>query len=121
MILAVLLLLLVCVGAGINTAKIANSVDGLKEDVRACREAILTEGDTAEIGGELTKDWDRVEDWLHSVIRHDEIDEITMLIERCKSLLDTGNAEEFITESTVLLKLLDHLGQMDQIKPENIL
>ena len=86
---------------------------------------------TAEITGEEEKaldlvraardEWKKHEVFFGTVLRHDEIDDVTQEFARLESYASTEDQDDFRSNCAALLSQLSHLVEMDKATFQNIM
>lgn len=117
-------LIVVIVLAGIINTHMADERLGGIIDMLDMSEAYVDKGDwdTAEqFAMQAMYDWERSQTYLCIISRHSELDEINATVNRTMESLRCRDYTLFKTENTVLVGMLEHIYEMEQLNLENIL
>lgn len=106
-----------------NSAVVSSHVEAWCSAADAAREA-AHRGDLSSAAAHmdaLRADWSSQRTYYHSIMEHDELDNVEELFERASAALSSGDADGFIAEAAALSVQLRILAEMQGLSIENVL
>ncbi len=115
-----LIMLLLCV---YSASCVIKTVDETAQILEKAIETELAGNDTQtqEIIKEASKSWESHQLFFGTVLRHDEIDNVTEEFARLESYATTEDQDDFLSNCKALIARLMHVQEMEKLTLQNIM
>ncbi len=117
-----ILLLIVLIGA-LNTQITDSRISDMVDMLDLCETYVdAGDWDTAEqFAMQAMSRWDSAQFYLSVIARHSELDEVDATVDRTIESFRCRDYTLFKTENTVLIGMLEHIAEMEELDLKNIL
>ena len=115
-----LIMLLLCV---YSASCVIKTVDETAQILEKAIETELAGNDTQtqEIIKEASESWENHQLFFGTVLRHDEIDNVTEEFARLESYATTEDQDDFLSNCKALIARLKHVQEMEKLTLQNIM
>lgn len=115
-----LMMLLLCV---YSASCVIKTVDETAQILEKAIETELAGNDTQtqEIIKEASESWESHQLFFGTVLRHDEIDNVTEEFARLESYASTEDQDDFLSNCKALIARLKHVQEMEKLTLQNIM
>lgn len=111
MIICIVLVILIIIGDIVTQRYTKNTVDFITEELKILKQGLQENSEEAidEQLNKIDKKWHEVHDKLAYYIEHDELEKVETDFTACKSLANTGEYNQAISELERMSYILEHI------------